>query len=128
MTDQQESAMDIFKSLPEKTRAEVIDGELFFMPGAPRLKHQRIVQSLGDALRAFVNTNTLGEIIAFQCDVYLDENKNVVQPDIMFISNKNLHKLEDNGMKGVPDMIIEIVAQQQACLPTCLPAGRDRQA
>lgn len=104
------SAMHLFTLLPEKSRAEVIDGDLFYFMGAPRLKHQRLVCRLGAAMMDHVERNQLGEVIYMPCDVYLDNHSNVVQPDIMFISNQHLVKLEDDGLKGAPDMIIEVLS------------------
>ncbi len=33
-----------------------------------------------------------------------------MQPDLLFIKNENLHKIEKNGLYGAPDIIIEILS------------------
>jgi Uma2 family endonuclease len=42
-------------------------------------------------------------------DVVLDE-KNVVQPDLIFVSNANSGILERRGIEGVPDLVVEIIS------------------
>jgi Uma2 family endonuclease len=40
----------------------------------------------------------------------LDEHSNVVQPDILFIAKNNPLVIDKRGLKGVPDLIIEILS------------------
>lgn len=42
-------------------------------------------------------------------DVYL-EDENIFQPDILFISNENQHVIEEDGIHGAPDLVIEILS------------------
>jgi len=43
--------------------------------------------------------------------VYLDNEANAVQPDILFITKENLNIVKENGhVHGVPDLIIEILS------------------
>ena len=41
-------------------------------------------------------------------DVYLDQ-KNASQPDIMYGSKERQHIIENNGLHGAPDLVIEIL-------------------
>lgn len=41
--------------------------------------------------------------------MYLNR-RNAYQPDIIFISNENLHRIKENGLHGVPDLVIEILS------------------
>ena len=43
--------------------------------------------------------NKLGQAIMAPIDVYLDR-KSAYQPDIIFIANENLHKLQEDGFKA----------------------------
>ncbi len=101
--------MQVFKMLPEGTLAEVIDNELFMSP-APTPFHQRIITSLLTDLNYFVRSNSLGEVFSAPVDLYLDEESNAVQPDILFISNSNPLIIDQEGLHGVPDLIIEILS------------------
>ncbi|SHJ59238.1 Uma2 family endonuclease [Hespellia stercorisuis] len=40
--------------------------------------------------------------------VYLNENDNYVEPDMMVVCDKD--KLDENGCHGAPDLIIEVVS------------------
>ena len=52
----------------------------------------------------------LGKVFFAPLDLYLDEHSNVVQPDILFIAKKNPLVIDNRGLKGVPDLIIEILS------------------
>ena len=73
---------------PDDKQHELIEGDLLMTP-SPAPNHQRISRKLGFVLEEFVTQNSLGEIFYAPCDVYLDE-ENVVQPDILFISQDRL--------------------------------------
>ena len=99
---------DIY-NLPEGTRAELIDGHIYYM-APPSRKHQRIAGKLFAAISHYIENNdgTCEPYIA-PFAVFLDENnKNYVEPDISVICDKN--KLNDKGCIGAPDWIIEIVS------------------
>jgi Uma2 family endonuclease len=99
--------MDVFKSLPEGALAEIINNQLVTSP-APSSKHQDIVRDIAFKLTAYVGMHFLGKIYFAPIDVYLDAG-NVLQPDILFISNQQLHIIEDS-IKGVPDLIVEVLS------------------
>ena len=99
---------DIY-NLPEGTRAELIDGQIYYM-APPSRKHQRIAGKLFAAISHYIESNdgTCEPYIA-PFAVFLDENnKNYVEPDISVICDKN--KLNDKGCIGAPDWLIEIVS------------------
>lgn len=99
---------DIY-NLPEGTRAELIDGQIYYM-APPSRKHQRIAGKLFAAISQYIESNggtCEPYIVPFA--VFLDENnKNYVEPDISVICDKN--KLNDKGCSGAPDWIIEVVS------------------
>jgi len=69
-------------------RKEIIEGELFMSP-APSIKHQSILRNLFRILDKFIMENKSGEVFFAPCDVIFS-NINVMQPDILYISNENL--------------------------------------
>lgn len=100
---------DDYWNLPDGQRAELIDGELYFM-APPDFLHQKLVseftQCIGQYIKAHKGTC---EVIPAPFAIHLDDgNTNWVEPDISVICDKN--KLEDRGCNGAPDWIIEIVS------------------
>lgn len=102
--------MEVFQALPEGTLAEVIDNSLYMSP-APIGKHQRISMILSSKLFQYAEEKQLGLVFTAPYDVYLDRYANAVQPDIFFIASENLKIYDEEGyVKGVPDLIIEILS------------------
>jgi len=87
----------------EEVRCEIIANELFMSP-VPNTQHQEISRELEFLLYQFVKTHKLGKIFDAPFDVIVDEN-NVVQPDLLFISNANLHKLHNVFSKKMPNKL-----------------------
>jgi len=51
----------------------------------------------------------LGTVRYAPYDVYLDD-KNAFQPDILFVRKENMHLIEEDGLYGAPDLVIEILS------------------
>ena len=99
---------DIY-ALPEGTRAELIDGQIYYM-APPSRYHQKIAGKLFTIISQYIDIKggTCEPYIA-PFAVFLNENdKNYVEPDISVICDPN--KLNDKGCTGAPDWIIEIVS------------------
>lgn len=103
------SVFEVFKMLPEGTLAEVIDNALYMSP-APTPAHQKISIVLSSAIFRHVEKNPCGEVYYAPLDVFLDETSNVVQPDLVFFFKDSGIKIDNDGLHGVPDMIIEILS------------------
>ena len=103
------TAFDVFQMLPEGTLAEVIENQLFMAP-SPTPDHQDATGNLFIEISLFVRKNKLGRVFFAPLDLYLDEHSNVVQPDILFIANENPLIIDKRGLKGVPDLIIEVLS------------------
>ncbi|RMH05494.1 MAG: Uma2 family endonuclease [Aquificota bacterium] len=101
-----------YLKLPEEERYELIEGELLPMP-SPTSKHQRVVLKLSVALHLFVEKHGLGLVYPAPFDVVLDE-ENVLQPDILFLSKENLSKLQERGIFGAPDLVVEVISPSTA--------------
>jgi len=100
---------DIY-DLPDGERAELIDGQIYYM-APPNRRHQQISSYLHNEIYNHIKKNNGEcEIYAAPFAVFLNgDDKNYVEPDISIICDKN--KLTDKGCKGAPDWIIEIVSQ-----------------
>ncbi|HEY5744472.1 MAG TPA: Uma2 family endonuclease [Chryseolinea sp.] len=102
------TAMEVYENLPESTLAEIIDNKIYMSP-SPVDHHQRISVRLIAQFFLFAQQHGLGEVFAAPFDVYLDEKKNLVQPDILFILKENAHIVRGH-VHGSPDLIIEILS------------------
>ena len=101
--------LEQYEALPEDIRAEVFDGQIYYM-ASPSQEHQTILTELLVLLRNYIRENG-GDCSVFPApfDVKLnDAPLIIVQPDIMIVCDKN--KLDGKRCNGAPDFIIEIVS------------------
>lgn len=101
--------IDDIYSLPEGSRAELIDGQIYYM-APPNRKHQTIARELFSSINSYIKSKG-GSCEPFFAPfaVFLDkDDKNYVEPDISVVCNPD--KLTDKGCSGAPDWIIEIVS------------------
>lgn len=101
--------IDDIYNLPEGSRAELIDGQIYYM-APPNRKHQTIARELFSSINSYIQSKG-GPCESFFAPfaVFLDkDDKNYVEPDISVICNPD--KLTDKGCSGAPDWIIEIVS------------------
>jgi len=94
--------------LPEGTLAEVIDNTIY-MPPSPTFEHQDTLGDLYEPIKAHIRLLGLGKCIVSPMDVYLSD-RNVVQPDMLFIATANLGIIQNGKIKGAPDLIIEVLS------------------
>lgn len=101
--------IDDIYALPDGERAELIDGEIYYM-APPGRKHQDIAGELFGIIRDYIKSKNgpcRPYIAPFA--VFLNRNDtNYVEPDISVICTPD--KLNDKGCVGAPDWIIEIVS------------------
>ncbi len=94
-----------YLQLEEGLLAQLIDGELIMSP-APKPKHQRVLRELFNVLR---DSTLDGELFFSPIDLYID-SKNVLQPDLVFISTASKHFISERGIEGPPDLVIEVIS------------------
>lgn len=102
------TAMEVYELLPESTRSEVIDNTLY-MPPTPSFEHQEVSGELLYGILPFVKENNPGKCVVAPISVYLDEG-NVVEPDLVYISNEKLRIIQKGKIRGVPDILIELLS------------------
>jgi Uma2 family endonuclease len=90
-------------------RYEIIGGELIMSPGASH-HHQRISHLLEYKLEDYIQEHQSGEIIDVPFDVVLSMT-DVVQPDLMYISNERSHIIAENNTIAAPDLVVEIISE-----------------
>ena len=88
---------------------EWVDGEVIsYIP--PNNKHQDISRFLSTLLDLFVQFFSLGVIRYAPFEVKLWPDGPAREPDLFFVSQKNLSKLTPERYAGGPDLIIEIIS------------------
>ena len=97
---------------PEDKRYELHDGDLVVVP-APKEQHQDAVGTLYYFLRVFVLGNSLGRVYIAPFDI-LFSNTDVVQPDVIFVSNERLGIITPDNIQGAPDLVIEVLSPSTA--------------
>ena len=101
--------IDDIYNLPDGQRAELIDGELYMMATPCRI-HQKLVHFLDWTIGNYIHgKNGKCEVYPSPFAVFLNaDNEIYLEPDISVICDKD--KLTDEGCKGAPDWIVEIVS------------------
>jgi Uma2 family endonuclease len=102
--------IEVYEMLPEGTLAELIDNQLYMSP-APVSKHQVILNEINFQLLSFFKKNKTGMVYIAPLDVYLDSEKNVVQPDLIVLLNPTMHILKESRIEGTPDMLVEVLSK-----------------
>ncbi len=97
-----------YLNLPEDRRYELIDGDLLMTP-SPSERHQRLLLELALLLTAFVKKHGLGMVYVAPFDVVLSDT-NVVQPDLLFVSNERASRIGERAVAGAPDLVVEVLS------------------
>jgi len=102
-------SIDDIYSLPDGKRAELIDGQIYYM-APPSTRHQRILSFLHLEIGNYIRSNK-GTCEVFPAPFavfpFADDSK-YLEPDISVVCDK--YKLNEQGCSGAPDWIIEIVS------------------
>ncbi|MDO5423167.1 MAG: Uma2 family endonuclease [Eubacteriales bacterium] len=102
--------IDDIYALPEGTRAELIDGQIYYMAPPSRI-HQEISGELHYIIKDYIRQKAgTCKIYSAPFAVFLlnNDETNYVEPDISIVCDRS--KLDDKGCHGAPDWIIEIVS------------------
>ena len=93
-------------------RYELLNGELIEYP-SPKEIHQSVLGNLYLILAKFIRERSLGKVYFSPFDVVLSDT-NVVQPDILFISNERADIITPDNVQGAPDLVVEILSPATA--------------
>ena len=89
-------------------RYELIEGERYVTP-APRTKHQKICTTLVTFLNEYARKGNKGEVYCPPTDVVLSK-MDVVQPDLLFVSQARISIVTKENIQGAPDLMVEILS------------------
>ena len=108
LTATRKHTVEDYLKLEEGDPYQLLNGDLIRSP-APNIRHQETLAWLLTQLFTGMQQRQLGKIFCAPTDVNFDE-ENVLQPDILFISNARLDIIKEDGVHGPPDLIIEIIS------------------
>lgn len=87
---------------------ELLDGDLV-KKNAPAPRHQRIVRDVSFAMHSFVQVKNLGTVLFAPVNVFLDDITSP-QPDVIFVSTDRLNLITNDGIMGVPSLVVEVIS------------------
>jgi Uma2 family endonuclease len=99
---------EVWESLPEGTLCQLVNNNLIMSP-SPLNVHQVVLNKINYGLLRYLENHPIGEVRIAPYDVHFS-TRNIFQPDIIFISNENIHLIHETGLMGAPDLIIEILS------------------
>jgi len=114
-------------ALPEGSRAELIDGELWDL-AAPSRAHQEIVYTVGRLMGDYIAAN------GGSCKVYpapfavnlFSDDSTFVEPDLSVVCDRS--KLSERGCEGAPDLVVEVVSPSNPGMDYVSKLGLYREA
>ncbi|GIX41352.1 MAG: hypothetical protein KatS3mg129_1085 [Leptospiraceae bacterium] len=112
MITKQKKTYEDYKSLPEGTLAQLIDGEIIMSP-APNTQHQKIIKKLVIEIHEQLEKKDEGTLFFSPIEVYFNKTE-VYQPDIIFISKENASIIKEQMIEGAPDLVIEVLSPNNA--------------
>ena len=93
-------------------RYEAIGGTLY-VTAAPKWRHQVVGTRLLRKLCELLEDPGHGEVVATP-GVEFPATGEGVQPDILFVSNERRHIVEEAGLVGAPDLVVEVLSPSTA--------------
>jgi Uma2 family endonuclease len=87
-------------------RHELIDGEHYVTP-SPTLRHQQISMNLSVVIGHWLEEHPVGRLFHAPFDVVFS-TYDVVEPDLLYVSNARSSIMTAPNVQGPPDLVIEI--------------------
>jgi Uma2 family endonuclease len=101
---------DEFVTFAQGRHAEWVDGEVtVFVPSS--LLHQEVHAFLVTLLKWFVRRRHLGRVVA-PFAMRVPKLGWWREPDILFVASRHLHRLDDTGVLGPADLVVELVSDE----------------
>jgi Uma2 family endonuclease len=103
---------DFCALVPDGEKADLIDG-VIYMASPDNIEAARVFTWLFRLLCEYVEIRDLGEVYALRVAFRLDDGAGP-EPDIGFLSKKNLRRAFRGYVEGPPDLALEIVSPESA--------------
>jgi len=96
--------------LPEDgLRHEIIDGE-HYVNASPVTKHQRVSYNLIVEIGIYLRQHPVGRLYHAPLDIVFSPY-DVVEPDLLFITNEHEKIITTKNIQGAPDLLVEILSE-----------------
>jgi Uma2 family endonuclease len=96
--------------LPEDgLRHEIIDGE-HYVNASPVTKHQRVSYNLIVEIGIYLRQHPVGRLYHAPLDIVFSPY-DVVEPDLLFITNERREIITTKNIQGSPDLLVEILSE-----------------
>lgn len=89
-------------------RYEIIGGQLVVSP-SPSTRHQHVLGEIYSALKSHLASGSSGSIFVAPLDVRLSFY-DVVQPDLLVVLNDRRGIVQEQGIAGPPNLVVEILS------------------
>jgi Uma2 family endonuclease len=100
---------DDLRSFPDdRNRYEIIGGQLIVSP-SPSTRHQQILLELASSLKVYLLAERRGQVFVAPLDVRLSFY-DVVQPDLLVVLNDRREIIQERGIVGAPNLVVEILS------------------
>ena len=100
---------DFLKFPDDGKRHELIDGVHYVTP-SPITVHQSILGNLYFLVRQHLEQRPGGRVFMAPLDVVLSMF-DIVEPDLLFISESRMNALTEKHVQGAPDLVVEIASR-----------------
>ncbi|MBM4199717.1 MAG: Uma2 family endonuclease [Gammaproteobacteria bacterium] len=127
LRDQEQHTYGHYLHWSDDVRYELIDGQAYLMAPAPTLDHQDVAGEIYFQLRRALSGKPCRAFIA-PVDVRLPKGDEaderidtVVQPDVLVVCDEA--KLDRRGVRGAPDLVVEVLSPSTASHDQSLKRG-----
>jgi Uma2 family endonuclease len=103
---------DLLRLPEDRLRHELIEGEHIVSP-SPTMRHQDVAFNLAFAIASFIRPRALGKVFMAPLDVLFSQ-LDVVEPDVLYVSKDNAHRLQERYVEGAPDLAVEVLSPSSA--------------
>lgn len=95
----------------EEIIEQTVEGEvIFFMPPPPL--HQRVLAFVTKVVALYVKIFNLGEILFAPLEMRIHTGGAAREPDLLFLSHKNMGRIDNRRVNGPADLVVEIVSTE----------------
>jgi Uma2 family endonuclease len=99
---------DLLRMPDDGSQYEIIDGELL-LNASPIPRHQMVLLKLAMMLNSYIEETACGVLLIAPMDVVLAVD-NVLQPDLLYISNERHEIINERNVGGAPDLAVEVLS------------------